>query len=370
MLLADLLVVDFTRLLPGPYATLRLSDMGARVIKVEPPGGDPARVIGAKDAPAGIVFLANNRNKESIELDLTQEADVTKAQALIGRADVVIESFRPGVADRLGIGYQQAVRLNPRVVYCSLTGYGQTGLNKQRAGHDLNYMAISGMLSQLVDSSGCPIVPHVQWADHLGAFAAVEAILGALYQLSQTGMGSYLDVNMTDALLGMLTTHALAAQCSHSTHGLTELSGELLCYHIYETRDHRFVSLAALEMKFWANFCEAAHHPEWIFAQMKTVSEDRELYDALCELFATYDMEYWTTFGERVDCCLQPLLSVDEALASDYVRQKQLAFTMKTESYGELSQVWTMAGGANLQVKNELVKEPPQLGKNELGEEF
>ncbi|PWI58295.1 CaiB/BaiF CoA transferase family protein [Sulfoacidibacillus thermotolerans] len=366
MWLKDLLVVDFTRLLPGPYATLRLADLGARVIKVEPPGGDPARTLGAEDRPAGAVFLANNRSKESVMLDLTRIEDRLTAQELMARADVIIESFRPDVAKRLGMSYDEAKRLNSRVVYCSLTGYGQTGALRKLAGHDLNYMAMSGMLSQLTDREGRPIVPHFQFADHLGAFGAVEAILAALYRREQTGEGCYLDVSMMDVLLGMWTTHALTTQFSEDENGLEVLSGNVICYRLYETSDHRFVSLGALERKFWENFCVAVDHPEWIPAHMTRATDENPVYCALRDLFLARDLIYWTTFGTSNDCCLQPVLTVSEALSSSYATAKQISYVLATEAWGDLQQVCTMAGGATVLPMHRSVAAPPRLDENRL----
>ncbi len=359
MLLEGLIVVDFTQLLPGPYATLRLADLGAHVIKIEPPNGDPARTLSSDRAPAGVVFLANNRNKESVRLDLLQDEDVKTAQRLIAEADVVIEGFRPGVAQRLGVGYEQAIRLNPRIIYCSLTGYGQIGEARKLAGHDLNYMAASGMLSHIVDADGHPVVPRFQLADHLGALGATEAILAGLYQREHSGVGCYQDISMTDILMGMMTTHALVSQFYGHDAGITSLSGHVVCYRIYETSDQRFVSLGALELKFWRNFCHAVAHPEWIDAHMSPAIEKNAVYVKLRDLFKTQDLVYWTALGTQADCCMQPVLTVSEALSSSRAKETGVSFLMDTVAFGQLRQVRTMAGGATTHFDTSNQRQPP-----------
>ncbi|RIV16573.1 CoA transferase [Alicyclobacillaceae bacterium I2511] len=284
-LLQGIRVLDFTSLLPGPYAGLRLSDLGAQVVKVEPPGGDPARYMGDALAGGGVVFLANNRNKGSVVLDMKTPTGREQALALARDADVVLEGFRPQVADRLGIGYVDIKKVNPGVIYCSLTGYGQTGPMSALAGHDLNYMAISGMLSQFTDDRGEPVMPKLQLADLLGGVVASEAILAALVNRQRTGKGCRLDVAMTDALMGLLNTHTLIHAATGYRWGVEELNGHLICYHLYETRDGRTVSLGALETKFWQTFCNEVGHPDWVSAQFTEAVADNPVFQAIKEPF-------------------------------------------------------------------------------------
>jgi len=355
-------VIDFSTLLPGPYCTLRLADLGAEVIKVEPPEGDPARSRSCAIHGTGVVFLANNRNKQSVCIDLKSASGQRQAHELLRTADVVVEGFRPGVTERLGIDYEVAKTLNSAVVYCSLTGYGQSGPLAEFAGHDLNYMARSGMLSQLRDAAGRSIVPTIQWADLLGGTVAAEEILAALVRRQRTGEGAYLDVAMTDALMGMQHIQALAAEEFGVETGVKELTGSLVCYSLYETRDDRLVSLAALEEKFWRIFCESVAKPGWISYQFTLTTENNPVYGEMKKLFKAHDLAFWTRFGERTDCCLQPVLHTSEAMQGEHARVRGIAFDLETALWGNLRQVATHSTGTPGVDKREAMKAPPQLG--------
>ncbi len=307
-------VLDFTQLLPGPFATKRLAEMGAEVMKVEPPGGDPARWLGRTKESTGIVYLANNDHKHTITIDLKTAQGLEQALKIAATVDVVLEGFRPGTADRLGIGYEQIKSINPSIVYCSLTGYGQPPNRLSHlAGHDLNYVATSGLLSQMTDSAGKPIVPRVQFADLIGGLVAVEGILAALLQKARTGQGDYIDVAMMSALQGFLHIHAMSESILGVDDGIHEITGRYVCYHLYETKDRRTMSLAALEEKFWRNFCLAVNRPDWIDHHLAPATDDDPWYREIKALFLTRTMGEWTTLGEAADCCLQPVLTIHEA---------------------------------------------------------
>lgn len=354
-MLQGIKVLDFTMLLPGPYATLRLSDLGAEIVKVEPPGGDPARRLGD-----GVVFLANNRNKNSVVLDLKTETGIARALDLARSCDVIVEGFRPGVASRLGIGYDAVREINPEAIYCSVTGYGQSGPMRDLAGHDLNYLAISGVLDQLRDSAGTPIVPSIQFADLLGGVVAVEAILAALVQRQRTGRGQYLDIAMTDALIGLLTNHLLIEGKTGYGHGVEVLSGSVLCYNLYETHEGCYMSLGALEPKFWRSFCQAVQRSEWIPLQFSPATDDNPTFRELTQLFLQHDAGYWTALGNQADCCLQPVLHVDELKAQEQLRARGMIFDVLTQHWGSLQQVSTHAGGHQVQGTG-LRHEPQEL---------
>ncbi len=311
-MLQGIRILDFTQLLPGPFATRRLAEMGAEVVKIEPPKGDPARWLGRRVDDTGIVFLANQANKQSLFVDLKTEEGLNRVKAIAATADVVIEGFRPGIADRLGIGYEQIKAMNPSVIYCSLTGYGQTSSLASLAGHDLNYVARSGLLAQLKDRSGQPIVPNVQFADLIGGLAAVERILAALVARSRTGEGAYLDVDMVSALQDLLHIHTYASEHLGADEGIHEVSGAYVCYQLYPTKDGRTVALAALEPKFWIRFCQAVDRSDWMESQFTEASDQNPVYLQLKELFASRTMQAWTELGMQADCCLQPVLSVSE----------------------------------------------------------
>ncbi|HEX5564154.1 MAG TPA: CaiB/BaiF CoA-transferase family protein, partial [Sporosarcina sp.] len=258
-MLEGIKILDVTYYLPGPYASMRLAEMGADVIKVEPPEGDPARTLSG-----GVVHRANNKGKQFRFLDLKSEVGKEEMLELIRGTDVLIESFRPGVMERLGFGYKTCAAYNPGLIYCSMTGYGQTGPIAECGSHDLNYMALSGLLSQLTDQQGHPIHPRNTIADYVGAMAVTEAILAALVQRGKTGKGAYLDVSITDALQAFQGTHRAYAEEGLSNRGIPEIDGSYVSYGIYETKDKRHVVLAALEPKFWRNFCAFAERPDWL----------------------------------------------------------------------------------------------------------
>lgn len=357
-MLSHIRVIDFTRLLPGPYATLRLADLGAQVLKVEEPSGDAARYAGS-DTASGPVFLANNRNKRSHVLDLKTPEGRERARALASTADVVIESFRPGVADNLGIGYAQLREVRPDIVYCSLSGYGQSGPLSHLGGHDLNYMARSGVQSLITDSEGNVVIPSMQFADYIGGIAASEAILAALVKRDETGHGTYLDVSMSHALMGLLTNHALLFGKGVED-GLAVLSGKVICYRLYRTKDDRSVSIAALEPKFWQAFCRFFDRPDWIARQMSLSEPDNPTFIQVEALFRERSFEQWVDISERLDACIAPVYSPAEALASDLSVRHGSVFTIDSADWGPLLQVRTHAGGFTHETSSD--DPPPKLG--------
>jgi crotonobetainyl-CoA:carnitine CoA-transferase CaiB-like acyl-CoA transferase len=323
-MLQDILVVDFSQYLPGPYATLRLADRGAQVIKVENLHGDPARHPAAEDGGDGYLFRANGRNKESIVLNLKEESQRYVALDLISKADVVIESFRPGVAKRLGISYEEAAAVNPGIVYCSLSGYGQNGPICQLGSHDLNYMAVSGVLSQLTDDTGAPVMPSLTFADMIGGIAASEAILAGLVQRGKTGKGVYLDIALADVMVSLLTNHILLESVTGAQRGIPGLHRRLVCYALYQTRDERYVALCALEPKFWEEFCRAVEKPEWLSARISLQRDDNPVYSQIKKLFRSRTLAEWTDFSLQVDCCLTPVLKVGEVRHHPQIKARRL----------------------------------------------
>jgi crotonobetainyl-CoA:carnitine CoA-transferase CaiB-like acyl-CoA transferase len=260
--LRGLRVLDFTTLLPGPLATLLLADAGATVLKIEPPGGDPLRHQGPYDVHgASVVFQLLNRGKHLRTLDLKSPAGQAEALRLARSADVLVEQFRPGVMERLGLGPAALVALNPRLVYCSITGYGQSGPNARRAGHDLNYVADAGLLLNTVGRDAAPVLPATQVADiGGGSWPAVINILLALLARERDGRGCRLDISMADNVWPFQLT-ALATLWARGVApaaGLEPLTGGLSRYHLYETRDGRWLALGALEDRFFARFAEIA----------------------------------------------------------------------------------------------------------------
>jgi crotonobetainyl-CoA:carnitine CoA-transferase CaiB-like acyl-CoA transferase len=306
--LAGTRVLDLTRLLPGPYATLVLADLGADVVKVEDPrGGDPLREVAP--GPDGPAFQALNRNKRSLALDLRAPGGAEVLVRLARSADVLVESFRPGVLDRLGCGHERLRAASPRLVVCAITGYGQEGPYRDLAGHDLDYCAISGALA-LNGPAERPLPFGVPVADLAGgAWPAVAAILAALVRRATTGEGGVADVSMTDGALATLTLPlALAAARGVAPAREREpLNGGAPCYRVYRAKDGRFVALAALEDRFFARFCAAVGRPD-----LAARRGDPAAIPELDALFATRSRDEWAALGRDHDCCLAPVLEGEE----------------------------------------------------------
>lgn len=322
-MLQGIRVIDFSQYLPGPHATLRLAELGAEVIKVEAPHGDPSRPS-SKEKGEGLVFFTQNRNKKSIVLNLKESEDKQIALNLIREADVVLEGFRPGVVQRLGISYQDAVRVKKDIIYCSLTGYGQTGPLSKMGGHDMNYLSLSGVLAQLKDQNGRPVQPSTTIADFVGGIAASEAILAALVKKLKTGEGSYIDLSITDSLLSLMSNHFALESVTGEQHGVPKLNNRYVCYYLYETKDGRFVSLAALEPKFWRNFCLALNKEHWLSEHFSLAEEKNPAFKEIKELFLTKTLEEWNAFSQEVDCCLAPVLETSEVASHELFSAREM----------------------------------------------
>src|SRR2546426_740361 len=263
--LAGIRVLDLTRLLPGPMATLHLADLGADVIKIEDTGaGDYAREMGRTREGMSDFFRLVNRNKRAIRLDLKRPQGREVLLRLAKGADVLVEGFRPGAMAKLGIGYDALAAVNPRLVYCSITGYGQDGPYAERAGHDINYIGYAGVGDQ-IGAREAPVVPNFQIADLLGgALTPAMGILAALIDARSSGRGRHVDVAMTDAVFA----HAILPLVGFLEHGKTPgrgtgmLGGGLPCYNVYRTRDGRYMAVGALDRKFWETLCDILGCPE------------------------------------------------------------------------------------------------------------
>ena len=321
--LAGVRVLDLTRLLPGPMCTLYLADLGADVVKVEDTGaGDYARTLAAKPATpvAGMTawYRALNRNKRSLAIDLKKPSGHAAFMALARAADVIVEGFRPGVVRALRVDYDTVRAENPRIVYCALSGYGQTGPRAEAAGHDINYLGYAGTLEATGARNGQPALANLQIADLLGgAASAAIGILGALFGATRTGRGRYVDVAMADAVLAhqIFLLGALEDAGSVAPRGGDLLTGGVPCYGVYATRDGRFVAVGALEAKFWRALCEALQRPDLVPLQFATGTAGERVRGALEAIFATKTLAQWRERLEHVDCCVTPVLTFEEALA-------------------------------------------------------
>lgn len=322
--LSGIRVLDLTRLLPGPAATLHLADLGAEVIKIEDPGGgDYARELGPKHGDASWFFEIVNRGKASLTLDLKQPAGVEVFLRLARDADVVVESFRPGVVDRLGIGYQAVRAANPRIVYCAVTGYGQTGPYRDRAGHDINYIGYAGVLDQIGAADGPPLVPNFPIADLLGgAMAAALAAVAALFAARATGEGRYVDIAMTDVVLAhnYFPLLPVLAEGKAPPRGRDLFSGGVPCYGVYPTADGRFMAVGALEEKFWSALCLTLGRPDLLPLRLAEGAEAEFARTELARIFRSRNRSEWVEIFAEVDCCVTPVLRLEEALGDPQIK--------------------------------------------------
>jgi crotonobetainyl-CoA:carnitine CoA-transferase CaiB-like acyl-CoA transferase len=320
-----------------------LADLGAEVIKVEEPVvGDPTRRTPPMLVNQSAPFSQVNRNKKSIAIDLKKLEGRDIFLKLASTADCVLEQFRPGVMDRLGINYAVVAERNPRIVYCSLTGFGQDGPHRDRSGHDLNYLALSGVLGLTTDSAGRPVIPGIQVADLAGGMIAGFAILAALLARERTGRGQYVDVSMFDVMLSMLpipAAHQLAG-AAIPVGGKYVLSGAYPFYNVYETSDGKFMTLGALEPKFWANFCRAVGRDDLASHQFDSGERRASLFDQIRAIFRSKSQSDWVDLLQDADCCCEPVLSLAEAfehaqtVARQMIRQSssitdQLGFSFR-----------------------------------------
>ncbi len=324
MPLTGVRVLDLSRLLPGPYATMILAGLGADVVKVEDlDGGDYMRWMPPLHDGTAAMFTAINRDKRSLRLDLKSPRGRELFLDLAARSHVVLESFRPGVMDRLGLGAAVLHDRNPRLVVCSISGFGQDGPDRLRAGHDLNYLARAGVLGITADADGRPVIPGVQMADlGAGAQSAVIAILAALRQAERTGKGSHCDVAMLDGMLSWMSPHIAAAQAGGSAGpGSMLLNGAHPCYHVYRCADG-WISVAALEPKFWARLCELLEVEELHDLAFATGDEAAAAVERLESVFLRATRAQWRERLGEEDACCEPVLGIDELLVDPQVRHR------------------------------------------------
>jgi crotonobetainyl-CoA:carnitine CoA-transferase CaiB-like acyl-CoA transferase len=339
-------VLDLSRMLPGPYCSMMLADLGAEVIKVEEPTiGDPTRhsppIVDGRSVP----FAQVNRNKKSIGIDLKQAEGRDIFLKLASTADVVLEQFRPGVVERLGVGYAAVAELNPRIIYCSLTGFGQDGPHRDRSGHDLNYLALSGVLGLTTDERGKPVIPGVQVADLAGAMIAGFAILAALMARNRTNHGQYVDVSMFDVMLSMLpipAAHHFAGK-TIPVGGKYVLSGQYPFYNVYETSDGSYMTLGALEPKFWANFCRKVGREDLIARQYDSGEQRDNLFETVRGVFKSKTRAEWVELMRDADCCCEPVLSMSEAFAHPQTLEREMARRADGATFDQLGFAYKMS---------------------------
>ncbi len=344
--LAGLRVLDLTRLLPGPLATRHLADLGADVVKIEDTGeGDYARAMGARPGEDSVFFRLVNRNKRALRLDLKHPAGAAVFRRLAETADAVVEGFRPGVMDRLGFGHEALAALNPRLVTCSISGYGQDGPYAHRAGHDINYIGYAGVLDQIGAAGGPPVVPNFQIGDLLGgALAPLVGLLAALIDARATGRGRQVDVSMTDAVFAhaVFPLAGLAERGAPPPRGDGLLSGGVPCYGIHATADGRHMAVGALEPKFWRRLCAALGRPDLEPLRLATGSAGAAAKRALAEAFAARTQAEWAELFERVDCCVSPVLGIGEALDNAQLRARGMV--VEHDGLAQPAPPWKLGG--------------------------
>lgn len=355
-------VLDLSRLLPGPFLTMVLADMGADVVKVEDPRvGDYLRALPPAKGGMSGRFLAVNRGKRSLALDLKAPAGRDAFLRMVEKADVVVESFRPGVMDKLGVGYAVLAARNSKIVLCSISGYGATGPYAHRAGHDLDYIGLAGVLAMGGDAHGAPVMPGIQIADLAGgALWSATAILAALLGRERTGQGAHLDISMTEGALALLAAELGNADCgAKPTRGAESLNGGLACYGIYRTADDRYLAVGALEPKFWIALNQAIGRPPNVGEIVGNAEQQAKTRADLAAIFATRTAAEWHTTLSQHDCCVEVVLELDELAEHPLHQAREVFFTIDGgEGVGPIRQVRTPVG----RPANPLP--PPRLGQH------
>jgi len=308
--------LDLSRLLPGPFGSMILADHGARVISIE-----DKRFIAD-----GFFITTVNRNKEHLSLDLKTPEGKEIFFRLVKTADVVMEGFRPGVVQRLGVDYDTVCKVNPGIIYCSITGYGQTGPYVNRAGHDVNYLSAAGILDLIGEPESPPAIPGVQIADIAGCgMNAVIGILLAIVARNQTGKGQYIDISMTDGMLGFLSIplffHQLTGRIPKRSDAV--LSHRYACYNTYETADGRFLSIGAVEHRFWKKLCEHLKYPEYVDLQYDD-GRRLEIIDTLRAVFRQKSLDRWSSEFGDLDICWGKVQNLEEVLKDSLFREREM----------------------------------------------
>ena len=331
--LQGITVLDLSRLLPGPFCSQMLADFGAEVIKVEDTGrGDYLRDFPPKLGKHSSLYYSVNRNKKSIKLDLKQPEGKEAFRRLVATSDVVLEGFRPGVMDKLGLGYEELKKVNPRIIYCAITGYGLSGPYKFAAGHDVNYLNYAGISSLFGEKDGKPAMGDIQIADiGGGAQMGVISILLALQARQHTGRGQLCDVAMMDGVVSwlpfVLGRLAVGEEASRGT-GL--LAGGYACYQVYPTKDGRYVSLGALEDKFWAAFCTRLGKEDFIPIQMD-LPRQQEMIEEINAILSQKTQAEWVEFFAQDDICFSPVCTMKEAAHNPQVRHREMIYDTVVE---------------------------------------
>lgn len=340
--LQNLKILDFSTLLPGPYATMLMADMGAKVLKIESPTKpDLLKSMPPMHGDSSYAHLTINRNKQSLAVDLKHPDAQDIIIALLDEYDVLIEQFRPGVMKKLGLGYSELKKIKPELIYCSITGYGQTGKHKDRAGHDINYLALSGLASYGGHKESGPSLSATQVADIAGgSHHAVMGILAAEIERQKTGKGQYLDISICAAAFTLNTIFGASALAS----GIDpEYEDQLLnggCfYDYYKTSDERYISIGALEPKFAKLFFETIQKPQWLTRVILPLSEQQSLKDDIAQLIGQHPLQYWQQVFKDNDCCVEPVLTINEVAESIFIKDQKMVFELTLNDNKKVKQI-------------------------------
>ncbi|MFA6450575.1 MAG: CaiB/BaiF CoA-transferase family protein [bacterium] len=333
-------VLDLSRLLPGPYCTMIMADLGAEVVKIEDPvQGDYIRWLPPYVDGLSAGFLALNRNKKSATLNLKADRGREIFLELIKTYDVVVEGFRPGVMDKLGVGYKAASAINPMIIYCSLTGYGQDGPYADRAGHDINYIGYAGALSMTGQRNGKPVLPGIQIGDMCGALSAMIGILAALHERDRSGCGQNVDVSLADAAFAM--TPLLLAEIEageKQNRGETTLTGGNPCYDTYITSDGEYICIGAIEPKFFKKFCKIVGREDLEVYHHGTGKDRDYLESELSTMFKTRTRDEWLKLLEPADVCIGPVNTFEQSLNDPQLTARRMFFEVPTGKGGTTRQ--------------------------------
>ncbi len=330
MKLSGIRVIDLSVFLPGPYLTQAMADHGAEVIKVESPGeGDPVRHLGLSDGPSTVYFRNLNRGKKSVVLNLKDAADRQALLKLCDTADVFVESFRPGVVDRLGVGYAQLRARNPRIVYCSISAFGQSGPNRDRPSHDLGVEAESGVLSMTLGRDGQPAIPGIPVADIVSALQGLAGVLMALLRRATSGEGDYLDIAMHDSMVSAIP-NILGPTLAENRQPVAKherTTGGSAFYQIYDTSDARHIVLSGQEMKFVRNLLGALGRPELAELCARPGPHQQPVEAFLRQTFRQKTRDEWVAWLSRLDVCFGALNTLPEALQDEHLNARGMVLT-------------------------------------------
>lgn len=362
--LTGIRVLDMSRLLPGPYCTMLLADFGAEVIKIEEPGkGDYSRSFPPFLKDFGYWHLQLNRNKQSVVLDLKSEEGRNIFLELVKTADVVVESYRPGVLKKLGVDYETASKVNPKIVYCSLSGYGSKGPLAHKADHDLGYLSLAGVTAMSGEADGAPAIPGVLMADMNAALSAGMSIMIALRHAALTGQGQEIDISLFNVAMTLMPGAASLFFGSGfvAERGNNWLTGAYANYNIYATADGRYVSVGCLEKKFWRNLCIGLGKEELI-DMIDDESNHPYLKEQLAGVFKQKTMREWEEFFTAKDACVTPVLNFKEVVESEQVQANEMVLNVQDDELGEYQQL----GFAMKLSKTpaQLTKRAPRLGED------